>query len=478
MNSLLSAAGPWAPVVVFALAAAESAAFVGLVIPGELAVILGGVVAGTGAVPLWVMIFAAVLGAVIGDSIGYYLGHRMGPALLRQERMKKVSQYMDRASRLLSERGWWALVVARFASVLRAVVPFAAGMGRMPYSRFLLGNVVGGIAWGATFTVAGYLAGANYATVESWFRTGGLAVVGLAVLVGGIVWLTRWAQRNRPKVDALLERARNTPPARALRRITGRTGVAGLALVVTAGAIVASTWLFAALIQDILGSDDFFFFDLSSIRYLSDNPIPQLVTGARVVNAITDPRVRGRDDAGRNRGSRGPSAPSGGGAHRLRRGTVAHRRVDRCPGRADTTVGDLPRRSSRLRLPLRARRSVRGCGTGGRLALEPPRLERNRPTLRTGSHRHAHHRRSQGGAPDRIPERCPGRRSHCHGLGIVDLPDIDARIDQGGFRDRRSGERSTVNDQTTKQLLDLEEGFWAAAGNAGFYAANSPMTGW
>ncbi len=291
MNSLLSAAGPWAPVVVFALAAAESAAFVGLVIPGELAVILGGVVAGTGAVPLWVMIFAAVLGAVIGDSIGYYLGHRMGPALLRQERMKKVSQYMDRASRLLSERGWWALVVARFASVLRAVVPFAAGMGRMPYSRFLLGNVVGGIAWGATFTVAGYLAGANYATVESWFRTGGLAVVGLAVLVGGIVWLTRWAQRNRPKVDALLERARNTPPARALRRITGRTGVAGLALVVTAGAIVASTWLFAALIQDILGSDDFFFFDLSSIRYLSDNPIPQLVTGARVVNAITDPRV-------------------------------------------------------------------------------------------------------------------------------------------------------------------------------------------
>lgn len=291
MNSLISAAGPWTPLVVFALASAESAAFVGLVVPGELAVILGGVVAGTGAVPLWLMISAAVLGAVVGDSVGYYLGHRTGPALLRQRRMKRVSEYMGRASRLLSERGWWALVVARFASVLRAVVPFAAGMGQMPYRRFLLGNVVGGVTWGTLFTVAGYLAGANYAIVEKWFRTGGLAVVGLAVLVGGIVWLTRWTQRNRAKVDAFLDRIVNAKPARLFRRATGRIPLTGLALAATASVIVASTWLFAGLIQDVLGSEEFFFFDLSAIRYLGDHPIPELVSIARVVNLISDPRL-------------------------------------------------------------------------------------------------------------------------------------------------------------------------------------------
>ncbi|MGA7271244.1 MAG: VTT domain-containing protein [Acidimicrobiia bacterium] len=291
MNSFLSAAGPWAPLVVFALAAAESAAFVGLVIPGELAVILGGVVAGTGAVSLWVMIPAAVLGAIIGDSIGYYLGHRTGPALLRQERLRKVSQYMDRASKLLAERGWWALVVARFASVLRAVVPFAAGMGEMPYRRFLLGNLVGGVAWGTLFTLAGYIAGANYTVVEKWFRTGGLAVVGLALLVGGIVWLTRWTQHNRGKVDAFMQRLTSTGPARLLHRITSKAPLTGLALAATATGIVASTWLFAGLIQDVVGSEEFFFFDLSAIRYLADNPIAQLVTGARLVNIVTDPRL-------------------------------------------------------------------------------------------------------------------------------------------------------------------------------------------
>jgi len=291
VNRFLAAAGPFAPLLVFLLASAESAAFMGLFVPGELAVILGGVAAGTGSVSLWVMIPAAVAGAIVGDSIGYRLGKTLGPSLLHRKRLAKLARQMDRAGSLLSQRGWWALVVARFASVLRAVVPFAAGIGNMAYRRFLLGNVIGGVAWGTTFTLVGYFAGANYPRVEKWFRTGGLAVAGIALMIGAIVWLTRWTQRHQDAVLARVHRFTRIRPIRWLTAQVRRPHLGGITLTLTGAAIVGGAWVFGGLVQDILGSEEFFFFDLATIRYLTDHPIDPLVAIARAVNAATDARI-------------------------------------------------------------------------------------------------------------------------------------------------------------------------------------------
>src|SRR6266576_3826396 len=74
---------PWLVLgFVFLFPALEASAFVGFVFPGEIAVILGGVVASQGRVPLAAVIVAAVLGAVIGDSIGYFIGRRWGRSLI------------------------------------------------------------------------------------------------------------------------------------------------------------------------------------------------------------------------------------------------------------------------------------------------------------------------------------------------------------------------------------------------------------
>lgn len=291
MEHLFEVVGPFAPIVVLLLAAAESAAFVGVVVPGELAVILGGVAAGTGGVALWLMIPAAVVGAIVGDSIGYRLGHRLGPTLLDRPGMAKVSERMDTAVSMLSDRGWWALVVARFAAVLRAVVPFAAGMARMPYRTFLLGNSVGGVLWGTTFTLVGYLAGANYPRVEGWIRTGGLAVVVVVALVGGIVWATRWAERNRARVTARLERLAGLRPLRALIAGVRNSHRSLLTLTVTGLGAIAGLWIFGGLAQDVIGTEEFFLLDLSVLDYLDSNRIPALITVARAVHAVTQPPV-------------------------------------------------------------------------------------------------------------------------------------------------------------------------------------------
>jgi membrane protein DedA with SNARE-associated domain/membrane-associated phospholipid phosphatase len=290
MTDLLARLGSFAPLLVFALAAAESAAFVGVFAPGELAVILGGVAAGTGSTSLGLVAAAAVTGAIVGDSIGYWIGSRLGPNVLgSRPRLAKVTAHLEAASQLVATRGWWALVAARFVAVLRAVVPLAAGAGQMPYRRFLLGNVIGGVAWGVAFTLVGYFAGANYPTAERWLRTGGLAVVAFLVVVGGIIWLTRWARVHR---EALLARVRRVAARRPFRWVASGVQASnrpGAVLAGTGIALVGGSWLFAGLLQDVLGSEEFFFFDVSAIDYLDRHRVGALVGASRVINAVTVP---------------------------------------------------------------------------------------------------------------------------------------------------------------------------------------------
>lgn len=288
VQRLLGSLGPFAPFAVFLLAASESAAFLGLIVPGEVAVILGGVVAATGTVPVWWMATAAALGAIVGDSVGY--GRRFGPAMLHRPRLRRLAAHLDAASTLVGDRGWWALVVARFTALLRALVPFAAGMGRMPYPRFLFGNALGGIAWGITFTFVGYVAGANYPRVERWFRTGGLVLAGLLAVVGGIVWLTRWAAGHREQILDRLNPLLDLRPVRFVVQRTASPG-RGRTLIIAGGVIAALLWMFGALVQDVLGQDEFFFFDRTTLQYVETHRIAWLIDIAAAVNRWTEPAV-------------------------------------------------------------------------------------------------------------------------------------------------------------------------------------------
>lgn len=163
--------------IVFALPALESSAFLGFVFPGETAVLLGGVAAGRGDVPVAAVIAAGVLGAVVGDAVGYLVGRRWGRRILGSTMHRLVNRHhLDRAERTLLRRGGWAVFLGRFTVALRVMVPGLAGMVRMPVRRFLVANVAGGAAWGALIALAGYLAGNSWQHVEHYVTGAGLAL--------------------------------------------------------------------------------------------------------------------------------------------------------------------------------------------------------------------------------------------------------------------------------------------------------------
>jgi undecaprenyl-diphosphatase len=174
--------------VVFAMPFLEASVFLGFVFPGETALVLGGVLASQGRVSLGLVIALAIVGAITGDAVGYAVGRRFGPGLQSSRLGQVVGEKRWQASEaFLRRRGGPAVFLGRFTALLRALVPSAAGMARLPYKTFAVWNAVGGSIWATGFVLAGYAAGASYKKVEQYLGRGALVLT--LLVVAGLVAL-------------------------------------------------------------------------------------------------------------------------------------------------------------------------------------------------------------------------------------------------------------------------------------------------
>lgn len=198
LQRLGDAVGVWLYAVAGGLAFAEAALLLGLVLPGETALLVGGYFAHEGVLSLPVMVVVAIVAAILGDSVGYEFGQRFGPWLRRSWLGRQVgAARWERTDRFLHRHGGKAVLLGRFTAVLRALVPSMAGMARMPYFRtFLPWNAAGGIIWGGGCVLLGYGFAASLHTVERYLTWGPLPVIG-AAMVAGIVLQVRRRRRDR-----------------------------------------------------------------------------------------------------------------------------------------------------------------------------------------------------------------------------------------------------------------------------------------
>ncbi|MDE0803513.1 MAG: bifunctional DedA family/phosphatase PAP2 family protein [Acidimicrobiales bacterium] len=263
IDSLVGIASPWLYVVVALLAAAESAALVGLVVPGEAALLVGGFAASQGRVSLPVLIAAATIAAIVGDSIGYELGRHFGPRV----RVTRVGRWVGeerwaRAEGFIDRRGGPAVLLGRWVGLLRALVPGVAGMTRMPYPRFLVWNVLGAVVWAPAVVSAGYFAGSSFKRVERWFGQASLLVLAVAVC-GFAVWAgARWAAEHRATFTRVGVRIRESPGAQMVRRAAAPIVVRlrptrAFVTVLSAALLVvgAAGWAFAETFDAVVGAD-------------------------------------------------------------------------------------------------------------------------------------------------------------------------------------------------------------------------------
>ncbi len=211
LHLLLNVPAPVVLAAVGGLVFGEAAVFLGFVLPGETAVLLGGFLASTGHVSAVALAVVVVVTAIVGDSVGYEVGRHFGPRMLESRPFRKHRKRVEGARAFLDGRGASAVFLGRFTAFLRAVVPGLAGLSGMRYRRFLAYNALGGVVWGVGCVVAGYLAGSSYQQVAQWLGRGGAAAAAAMALVALVVWRVRRHRRHPEEPEEPVQPMVDTP---------------------------------------------------------------------------------------------------------------------------------------------------------------------------------------------------------------------------------------------------------------------------
>ena len=138
----------------------ETGFFVGFFLPGDSLLVTAGVFAAAGVIPLRWLLLPVMGCAIVGDQIGYWIGRAAGPALYkREDSLFFRRSHLQRAHEFYEKYGGRAVIFARFVPIIRTFCPPVAGAAYMPYTRYLMFDIFGGMFWVGAMILGGYFLG-------------------------------------------------------------------------------------------------------------------------------------------------------------------------------------------------------------------------------------------------------------------------------------------------------------------------------
>ncbi|HEX3736096.1 MAG TPA: bifunctional DedA family/phosphatase PAP2 family protein [Solirubrobacterales bacterium] len=223
LEDVANALGAWTYALVGFFAFAETGAFIGLVAPGETVMLLGGAVAGQGAIDLYVTIALAWTMACAGDVTSFFLGRRLGREFLLRHgpRFGFGHDRLEQVEDFFSRHGGKTIFLGRFVGFVRAFAPFIAGSSGMRFRQFFPYSVLGCGIWVSATVVIGYVFSRSIDTAIKYAGKGAFLLGALIAVVVGTVWAVRFfrvAANRRAAVDWLDDHAATRPLVAFARR--------------------------------------------------------------------------------------------------------------------------------------------------------------------------------------------------------------------------------------------------------------------
>jgi membrane-associated protein len=174
-----------------AIVFAESGLFFGFFLPGDSLLFTAGFLASKGYLNVWLLAPLLSVCAIAGDAAGYWFGKKVGPMIFRRPDSFWFSQKrVEDARKFFEKYGARSLILARFIPAVRTFTPIIAGTAGMPYGRFTVYNVIGGILWAFSMTFAGYYLGTLIPGIDRYV----LPIVGLIILVSLAPIALQWKE--------------------------------------------------------------------------------------------------------------------------------------------------------------------------------------------------------------------------------------------------------------------------------------------
>lgn len=181
LGDVIAQYGTWTYLLLFVIVFCETGLVATPFLPGDSLLFAAGTFAAIGALDvawLWILLVTA---AVAGDTANYWIGAYIGPRAFTGRYRFLKKEYLERTHRFYEKHGGKTIILARFIPIIRTFAPFVAGIGAMNYSRFILFNITGGIAWVTLFVLCGYFF-ASLPVVKDHFSFVVAAIIVISVL--------------------------------------------------------------------------------------------------------------------------------------------------------------------------------------------------------------------------------------------------------------------------------------------------------
>lgn len=180
INGLVQAAGYTG---MTAIIFAETGLLIGFFLPGDSLLVTAGLLASQGYIDVWLLGLLLSIAAVVGDTVGYYIGKTGGHRLFtREDSILFNRKHLVRAHEFYEKHGGKTIIIARFMPIIRTFAPVVAGMGDMRYSRFLVYNLIGGVAWVWSMLLLGLFLGRTLPGVAKHIEIIIVVIVFLSIL--------------------------------------------------------------------------------------------------------------------------------------------------------------------------------------------------------------------------------------------------------------------------------------------------------
>lgn len=169
--------------ILFVIIFAETGFVITPFLPGDSLLFAAGALIAGGATGLDIYLLALILtvAAFTGNTVNYLLGNYLGPKVFKPENKILKLDYYLQTKAFFDRHGGKAVIISRFMPIIRTIAPFVAGVGRMPFLRYSLYNIIGGVSWIVVFLFAGYWLG-NVPFFKAHFSLVGIAIILVSII--------------------------------------------------------------------------------------------------------------------------------------------------------------------------------------------------------------------------------------------------------------------------------------------------------
>jgi membrane-associated protein len=188
LEAFVAQHGVWVYALLFAIVFCETGLVITPFLPGDSLLFVAGAVAALGGMDITAVMATLVAAALCGDNVNYWIGRWVGPKVFTSKSRWLNARHLQRAHDFYERHGGKTIILARFVPIVRTYAPFVAGIGAMPYGRYLAYCVAGALIWVGSLCTAGYFFG-NIPVVKNNLTVVILVIVFLSILPGIIAWL-------------------------------------------------------------------------------------------------------------------------------------------------------------------------------------------------------------------------------------------------------------------------------------------------